>query len=507
MSPIRGLTDRGAALPNVGFLRKGSEKRAGGFGADLPHFRFSSDDAAVVEHFGRVFGPEPNELRVILAAETKDEAFEAWCEEFAAGGLKHRCDGERVVIQLSADGKHYERFAAGCGPACPGGCKPRGRLKVIVVGAGLRGTVTAMTSSRHDLLTISSTLAFVERVNGTVLGVPFLLRRVKRNISTPRDGTASGRARQDKWLIDLQPDPEWLDGASALTTAQRLELRAPPMPALPPPTDDDGDEDEDDWPASPSAPTNGEARERPSDVLGHRDGPTPGATGKNDVVSRAKTQPYGTGMAPAPHEAGQELLTAAHALVTEARELNSRFGLMLGLPDVDPADTDEEIVSALRRINAAVVEALEAAWRGLHADRPEVRPPAPRPPEGASSAVWRDYRHALAEAIAAARNPKAAAAAAPTPAPRQTATPAPPHAAPADADPPSPAQVRYIFAVAKEHGLSPNDVKNECMARHAAKDPGQLTKQQASRLISDLKEGKLTPPAPPADPRAPRLLD
>lgn len=242
--PIRNLSDRNAALPTIGELRKGEAKqplvRQGKpvirdgepvltFGKDLGEsFRFTSDAPLVEQAFRDLYGDEPKEILCLLAGATADEAFEAWNEEFSASALKHRCDGYQMVYQRDERGQE-RRWALGEGPACPyaekengdrprDACKPHGRLKIIPVvqdGEQLRiadlrriGQILVLTTSKNDIASISRALHWYERLHKTLAGVPFVLRRVPEKISTPRsDGK---RARVEKWLLDITPSQEWV---------------------------------------------------------------------------------------------------------------------------------------------------------------------------------------------------------------------------------------------------------------------------------------------------------
>ena len=64
---IKGLTTRADITPRfrtLGKLRKGGEKTAKGYGPDLDHFRFTSDDATIVDAFMDVYGEERSEERL-----------------------------------------------------------------------------------------------------------------------------------------------------------------------------------------------------------------------------------------------------------------------------------------------------------------------------------------------------------------------------------------------------------------------------------------------------------
>ena len=149
--PIKGLTDRGGQFPQIGQLRKGGVKVDDNKpGPDLKHFRFTTEDAGARKDFNEVYGDKPDSIKIILPFRTTEENFEAWQEEWVAGGLKHRCDGETVVLWLTPAGdySHIEK-------KCTGGCKPAGRLKVVIPELKRLAYVTVLTTSKNDIIELA----------------------------------------------------------------------------------------------------------------------------------------------------------------------------------------------------------------------------------------------------------------------------------------------------------------------------------------------------------------
>lgn len=232
--PIKGLTNREAAFPQLGVLRKGGEKPGNGIGKDLTYFRFTSDDQAAVEAFAHFYGEQPDTINVILPYRTADENFSAWREDWVAGGLKHRCDGETMVLWLDKDGKYQT-----APKKCTGGCKPVGRLSVIVPEFKRFAFVTVLTTSLHDIMTLSENLAALEMIRGDLRGIPLVLRRRPRKVSTP--GPQGKRVRREKWLLTLEAAPQWVRLELAAQEAAALpQLPAGPLPEMDAPDDDNG---------------------------------------------------------------------------------------------------------------------------------------------------------------------------------------------------------------------------------------------------------------------------
>lgn len=243
--PIKGLTDNVTPrFPRLGKLRKGGEKNAKGqYGPDLDYFRFTSDNPAIVQAFQDAYGEKPVALHVYLPYPGVDTNFATWKEQWAAGGLVHRCDGETCQIWRTSAGTYSQQPKP-----CPGGCDEVGRLTVILpelITAGFVGYVTLETHSLHDLMNITATLEAVrqsaqDRPNG-LQGIEFVLRRKKERISTP-DGKG-GRASREKWLVSIEPVPSWAQTYLAMASST-LAIEAPRVDML---TGEvmDGDEDDD----------------------------------------------------------------------------------------------------------------------------------------------------------------------------------------------------------------------------------------------------------------------
>lgn len=269
--PIKHLqAERPAAFPCIGKLRKGGAKQTNAngkqvMGKDLDHFRFTTDDADAATAFAAYYGNEPKAIKCYLPYATADENFQAWMEEYRAGGLVRRCDGETCVFHRDAQGRAIT-VPTPCTKQC--GCKQVGRLAIIVPELVRLAYVTVETHSVYDIIQLTENLQAAQALRGDLRGIPFVLSRREREISTPTgDG---GRARRTKSLLFIEPDPEWV--ARQLESMRIAAL--PPIGDLPalsaPPTRmlvdrgtgeivgewEDADEDEQDNPFAdePQAP-------------------------------------------------------------------------------------------------------------------------------------------------------------------------------------------------------------------------------------------------------------
>jgi len=210
MIPRLQSTQAGIGLPRLGRIAKGA-KDDRDRPVDLDHFRFVPDvqgDEAeeVLETLRRVYGDRPTVIRAILPHVDPDVVFEAWCEEWGAGGLKHRCDGDNVVLYYDAKAQVYVQPASPM--PCPGGCRPVGRLHLIIPELNRLATWTLTTSSVNDIIHISRTLRHAAQALEGIGGLPrvvFQVRRVPRPVYyTNKRGQ---RVRRMSHLVQVEIDP------------------------------------------------------------------------------------------------------------------------------------------------------------------------------------------------------------------------------------------------------------------------------------------------------------
>lgn len=276
--PIIGLTDRGASFPQIGVLRKGAPKAPNAPGKDLKYFRLDTKLTDVAQAFEAVYGKEPVSVRVFLPYQTPAANLDAWREEYGAGSLIHRCDGETMVIWRTPEAK-YSQERKPC-PYMNGtkqrtskepGCKPVGRLKVIVPELQRLAYLTVQTTSIHDIIELTGNLDAAYALRQDLRGIPFILRRAPRMISMP--GEEGKRVRREKWLLFLEPAPDWVQlqitamshAALPIVEGEYTALPAPARLALPSGStvdletgqifddEEDDEEEPDELPAKPPA--------------------------------------------------------------------------------------------------------------------------------------------------------------------------------------------------------------------------------------------------------------
>lgn len=212
--PIQGLTTKAASFVELGTIRKGGAKTDPKRpGPDLDYFRFVTADQEAADAFKEAFTDKPRSIEFVLPFESLEENYEAWREAYVASGLAHRCDG--VTCVQWRDDKGKMQFGE---KPCPtpseaerkaGGCKQVGRLKIIIPALKRFAYITVTTTSIYDIMTMYQNLLAIQMVSGTLRGVPMILRRTEKEISTPAEG--GNRARRKKWLLSIEPHPQWVE--------------------------------------------------------------------------------------------------------------------------------------------------------------------------------------------------------------------------------------------------------------------------------------------------------
>lgn len=203
--PIIGLTDKAARLPRLGIIHKGGKKVGNKPGSDLDYFRLESPDKEVMALWGKVYGAEPRQLSCLIPSTTTEDAFPCWLEEWNASGLLRRCDGQQQAIWL-AKSNRYNNAPIPCLQSndTPCNCKQVGRLQVVLPEINRMGYFEVQTHSKWDIMTLSSNLLAVELSLGRLSGIPFLLKREIRSVSTT---IGDKKTRVNKSLLSIEVHP------------------------------------------------------------------------------------------------------------------------------------------------------------------------------------------------------------------------------------------------------------------------------------------------------------
>lgn len=238
---IKGLTDRQLSFPQIGNIRKGAKKSAANRpGQDLKYFRveFDASEKEAEATFSKIYGDRPTEIRILLPFNEVEENFDAFLEAYTAGRMVARSDGERILYLVDVNtGKqvvingipempHPQNNIVGYyeskGKKVPIILKPVGRLKIVLPELLRLAYLVVHTTSKHDIMNLSSQLRSIKTLNnGQLAGIPLVLRRRPVMISVPmEDGTA---ARMEKWLLSIEADPQWVK-------AKLLEMKQSALP-------------------------------------------------------------------------------------------------------------------------------------------------------------------------------------------------------------------------------------------------------------------------------------
>lgn len=296
--PIKNLTDKlKAKMPRLGELRKGAPKPKNSKrpGEDLTYFRFKCNDERIDARFHEIYKEEPRIINVHLPFETLGQNFPTWNEEHGKGGLKHRCDGETMILWQDEEGMYHTEPKPCPYAEYPQGdprrkCVQHGLLRVVIDELGEWGYVDAVTGGKWDCIGLTENVLEVEAmahrasmITGKpigVQGVPCQLKREPRMTSCPpRDGSHGQRVRDEKWMLYLYVHPDF--NRALMEYMNQHALPSVDVPQLDAPTSDievdyyvgNGDDDNVERPETevvePETSTNGDIPTKAPDLLNY----------------------------------------------------------------------------------------------------------------------------------------------------------------------------------------------------------------------------------------------
>lgn len=269
--PIKNLTDRGLAFPQIGVIRKGSPKGENRPGQDLQYFRVEFDEAEVKarQSFDDTYsksGGKPAAMRVVFPFNEIDRVWDAYLEAYSASRLIARSDGETILywrdngntivknglatvtqtvkIWRRTEGKNTEPLEVELVEGQPVPyiedmvfhrtektlvtAKPVGRLRVVLPELKRLAYLTLTTTSMNDIIALggpeSGELGAIKEIcrilNLPLAGVPLILRRKPRPISFTKDD--GSQSRMTRWLVHIEADPEFVE--KALASSRHLAM-------------------------------------------------------------------------------------------------------------------------------------------------------------------------------------------------------------------------------------------------------------------------------------------
>jgi hypothetical protein len=206
-------------LPRWGKLRKGAEKLPNRAGGDLDHFRLTLETpyAHIMPAFIAKYGEQPKEFRnVYLAADSADQAFKYFREEWAHARLVNRCDEETVFVSWSDGLQAYDTtpHACTCNPA-DRACGYHGRMDIVLPDLCREidewGKITIETGSFYDCVALRSSMriaqAFAANLPDVAFwSIPFRIGRAIRTVPVTIKGQRSNKPMS---LLYASPEKEF----------------------------------------------------------------------------------------------------------------------------------------------------------------------------------------------------------------------------------------------------------------------------------------------------------
>lgn len=200
---------------------------------------------------------EPKLLRVFFPFDQVDQVFERWNDAMTAQGLKHRCDGDRIVRQVIKKtgyrgGKSYgRRCREDCDLPCQRAenevicseCTSTGYLsfyvREIIDYAGHSKVVTQTVTGITDVVGLHDQLVAFQQKYGSLKRspvpspstfemIPFTLQRVEREISRPHYDAdtrsyTDNYTRMKAYPILVTEDPAWLHHWTLVVRRMRIQ--------------------------------------------------------------------------------------------------------------------------------------------------------------------------------------------------------------------------------------------------------------------------------------------
>lgn len=267
--PIKNLTDRGLAFPEIGRIRKGSPKQKVQKGdreyeiqgKDLQYFRVEIDpeEERARQLFAEKYGERPSWMNVVFPFNEIDRVYSAWLEAYTSNRLIARSDGETIfwwkegkdtlvkhgfatidrVVNIwrktgpkTVEPLKVELLQGFEVPYIEGmvfhrtektlvEAKPVGRLRVVIPELNRLAYLTLTTTSINDIINLggpdSGELGAIkqlcDQLRLPLAGVPLILKRKPKPVAYTDD--SGKQSRMTRWLVHIEADPEFVERALA----------------------------------------------------------------------------------------------------------------------------------------------------------------------------------------------------------------------------------------------------------------------------------------------------
>lgn len=226
------------------------------FRIEIPEVYLPVLRASYPNSSGSKDGFESQYLNIFLPFDSVDDVFERWNDAYSAQGWKHRCDGEKIVRQITRQtayrgGKSYQkRVSVSCELPCQRAeneticseCSHVGyltfQISELVAQAGMSKVLTQTLTGITDVIGVyNQLLVFHQKYGslrrspvpspGTYELIPFVMRRVKQQISRPVYDKGSKQytdayTQMEAYPILITEHPEWLEHWTMVSRRMRI---------------------------------------------------------------------------------------------------------------------------------------------------------------------------------------------------------------------------------------------------------------------------------------------
>jgi hypothetical protein len=258
------------AFPEVGIIRKGGQKQKRivdgreieTVGKDLSdRFRvtfYPGTEDIATRFFNAYDTFTPHHIRAMIPFRSVWDAWSQANEAYNFGRLiavrtSSPADDDRfITLRDPLTGEYIVRNGEPQRPYIPGESidyqrkgkqyslklRPTGRLRLLLPEIGRLVMFTLKTTSYYDCLNIEQHLGALQAIadalnSGNAAGIPIHVYRAEREVTWNQpDG---GAQRVKKWLVHIEPDPEWVKAAVRRLAefAVTGEMRLPLLPERP----------------------------------------------------------------------------------------------------------------------------------------------------------------------------------------------------------------------------------------------------------------------------------
>lgn len=206
--PINRITNKPQRFSQqIGTIHKGAERpesgKAPGRNTDFFRFALLPGNEGLQPVLIELFGENPKQFEgVHLLGDTPDQCFPNWLEKWGNASLVRRCDGDNQTKYMTENAGEYGYTPIPCLGSDKCGCKPVGRLKVVLPqlqqATGIIGYFSLVTHSWNDIDWLHQFFSGVYSMGKQkpLSQYTYTLYRELRLISTPGKDGAKGKRNE-----------------------------------------------------------------------------------------------------------------------------------------------------------------------------------------------------------------------------------------------------------------------------------------------------------------------